>query len=315
MSNTESIRISLNIVAPLFLMMAVGYVLRLAGVMNETSVRQTNRAVFCVFLPLMVFQNVYETNLLQSFRSELMLYALAGVALQFILSLCIAFLSARDNALRGVMLQGMFRSNFVLFGIPVCNALFGNDAAGMASVLIAVVIPLYNALAVVSLEMFHGERPSFWRTLKGVIINPLILASVAGILCLAFRITLPGVVTTTVSSLANIATPLAFVLLGASFGFKEVGDYVRPLCITLSVKLLFFPVLFLGIAVLLGFRGASLAVLLTLFASPVAVSSFTMAQQMGGDDRLAGQLVIFSSILSIFTMFLFIFLLKQFAFL
>ncbi len=315
LGRTESMRIALEIVAPLFLMMAVGYLLRLCGVMNESTARQANKAVFCVFLPLLVFQNVYNTNFSQSFHRELLLYALAGVALQFILSLCIAFLSERENSLRGVMLQGMFRSNFVLFGIPICTALFGNEAAGLASILIAVVIPLYNFLAVISLEMFHGEHPSIWKILKGIVTNPLIIASAAGILCLAFHISLPRFVSTTVSDLANIATPLAFVLLGASFSFRESGSCIRALCVTLSVKLFFFPLLFLGLAILLGFRGAPLAVLLTLFASPVAVSSFTMAQQMGGDDRLAGQLVIFSSVLSILTMFLFIFLLKQFAFL
>lgn len=311
----ESMRVALEIVLPLFLLMAVGYIIRLTGIMNETSVRQTNKAIFTIFLPMLVFQNVYETELQESFDSWLLIYAVAGVALQFLLSLCIAFLTERDNSRRGVMLQGMFRSNFVLFGIPVCTALFGGQAAGLASILIAVIIPLYNVLAVISLEMFNGGHPSLLRTIKGIVTNPLILASAAGILCLVFRITLPRVITTTVSNLAVISTPLAFVILGASFGFREIGSCVKSLCVTLSVKLIFFPVLFLGLAILLGFRGAPLAVLLTVFASPIAVSSFSMAQQMGGDDRLAGQLVIFSSLLSILTMFLFIFLLKQFAFL
>ncbi len=311
----ESMRIALEIVLPLFLMMAAGYIIRLTGLMNETSVRQTNNAIFTVFLPLLVFHNIYTTDLAESFEYRLLFFAIAGVTLQFLLALCIAFLTERENSRRGVMLQGMFRSNFVLFGIPVCTALFGAQASGLASVLIAVIIPLYNVLAVVSLEMFNGGRPSLLRTLKGIVTNPLMLASVAGILCLVFHIVLPDILEVTISRLGGIATPLAFVILGASFGFREVGGCIKDLGITLGVKLLFFPALFLGLAILLGFRGAPLAVLLTVFASPVAVSSFTMAQQMGGDDRLAGQLVIFSSLLSVFTMFLFIFLLKQFAFL
>ncbi len=311
----ESMQIALEIVLPLFLMMAAGYIIRLTGLMNETSVRQVNKAIFKVFLPLLVFRNVYTSELAESFDSQLLFYTVASVALQFLLALCIAFLTERDNSRRGVMLQGMFRSNFVLFGIPVCTALFGDLAAGLASILIAVIIPLYNMLAVIALEMFNGGRPNLWRTLKGIVTNPLILASAAGILCLVFHITLPDVLDTTISSLGGIATPLAFVILGASFGFKEVGGCVKDLCVTLGVKLIFFPVFFLGLGILLGFRGAPLAVLLTVFASPIAVSSFTMAQHMGGDERLAAQLVIFSSLLSVFTMFLFIFLLKQFAFL
>ncbi len=311
----ESMRVALEIVLPLFLMMAVGYVIRLSGLMNETSVRQTNKVIFKIFLPLLVFRNIYTTELSESFDSQLLIYAVAGVAVQFLLSLCIVLLTEKENARRGVMLQGMFRSNFVLFGIPVCTALFGDQAAGLASILIAVIIPIYNALAVISLEMFNGGHPSFLKTLKGILTNPLILASAAGILCLLFNFTLPDVLDSTIASLGGIATPLAFVILGASFGFKEIGGCIKDLTVTLVVKLLFFPIIFLGLAILLGFRGAPLAVLLTVFASPIAVSSFTMAQQMGGDDKLAGQLVIFSSLFSIFTMFLFIFLLRQSAFL
>lgn len=310
----ESVWIALEIVAPLFLMMAVGYIVKLTHIMNETSVRQTNKLIFNVFLPLLVFQNIYNTELQTGFDSWLLIYAISGVILQFLIALCIVVITEHDNSKRGVMLQGMFRSNFVLFGIPICTALFGGEAAGLASVLIAVIIPMYNILAVISLEIFNGGRPNILKTLIGIVTNPLIIASVAAILCVSFNISLPNVVTITISNLAGIATPLAFVVLGASFAFKEIGGCVKSLSITLAVKLLFFPVLFLGLAVLLGFRGPSLAVLLTVFASPIAVSSFTMAQNLGGDERLAGQLVIFSSILSIGTMFLFIVLLREFAF-
>lgn len=311
----ESLRVAAEVVLPLFLMMAVGYVVRLTGLMNETSAKQVNKVIFKVFLPLLVFQNVLHSDFTAGFRSNLLFYALAGVGLQFLIALCIAFLTEKDNSRRGVMLQGMFRSNFVLFGIPVCASLFGQEAAGLASLLIAVIIPLYNVLAVISLEIFNSGHTGFWKVLKGILTNPLILASAAGILCLVFHITLPDPVSEVVSDLAGIATPLAFVVLGVSFSFRDLGGCVKDLCLTLGVKLLLFPALFLSLAILLGFRGAPLAVLLTLFASPIAVSSFTMAQQMGGDDRLAGQLVILSSVLSILTLFLFIFALKQFAFL
>ncbi len=311
----ESLRIALEIVAPLFLMMAVGYVIKLTGVMNETSVRQTNKAIFKVFLPLLVFLNIYHTDLSASFRSDLLLFSVIGICIQFILSICIAIGTEKENSRRGVMLQGMFRSNFVLFGIPVSTALFGDAASGLAAVLIAVIIPLYNVLAVLSLEIFNGNQPGLWKMVKGIVTNPLIIASVIGVLFVAFDITLPHILYETVSNLAGIATPLAFVVLGASFGFGDIGSCLKDLSITLGAKLVFFPLLFIGAAILIGFRGPALAVLLTVSASPIAVSSFTMAQQMGGDDKLAGQLVVFSSLLSILTLFLFIFVLKEFAFL
>ena len=118
----------------------------------------------------------------------------------------------------------------------------------------------------------------------------------------------------TVTDLPAIATPLAFIILGASFSFGDVGRYVKELLLTLGMKLVVFPALFLGIAILLGFRDAPLAVLLTVFAAPVAVSSFTMAQQMGGDDKLAAQIVVFCTLFSILTIFLLVFFLKEFHF-
>lgn len=310
----ESLRIALEIVLPLFLLLAVGYCIKLTGIMNETSVRQTNNMIFKVFLPLLVFFNIYKTDLTSSFDMSLLLFAVVGVLLQFIISLCLVILLEHDNARRGVMLQGMFRSNFVLFGIPISTALFGDSAAGLASILIAVIIPLYNMLAVISLESFNGKKPSLWKILVGILTNPLIIASAAGILFVVLHIPLPTVLYKTVSDLSIIATPLAFVILGASFSFGETGRCVRDLCITLGAKLVAYPLLFIALAILMGFRDAHLAVLLTVFGSPIAVSSFTMAQQMGGDDKLAGQLVVFSSLLSVFAMFLFIFGLKELAF-
>ncbi len=310
----ESLRIALEIVLPLFLLLAVGYVIKLTGMMNETSVRQVNSVIFKVFLPLLVFLNIYNTDLVASFDSSLLVFTAAGVLVQFIISLCLVILVEHDNARRGVMLQGMFRSNFVLFGIPISTSLFGDSAAGLAAILIAVIIPLYNMLAVISLESFNGHRPSILKILIGIVTNPLILASAAGIFFVVFQIPLPHIFYKTVSDLSSIATPLAFVILGASFSFGETGRCARSLSITLGMKLLAYPLLFLALAILLGFRGAPLAVLLTVFGSPIAVSSFTMAQQMGGDDKLAGQLVVFSSLFSILTMFLFIFGLKELAF-
>ena len=311
----ESLFISLEIVLPLFFLMAIGYIIKRTGMMNETSVKQVNSVIFKIFLPLLVFLNIYNTELAESFNSKLLLYAVAGVLIQFVLSLCLVILVEKENSRRGVMLQGMFRSNFVLFGIPISTALLGEQAAGLAAILIAVIIPLYNVLAVISLEIFNGRRPNILKILLGIVTNPLIIGSVVGVLFLLFHIELPTVLYETVSDISGIATPLAFIILGASFNFGDVGKYARELSLVLGCKLVIFPVLFLGIALLLGFRDAPLAVLLTVFGAPIAVSSFTMAQQMGGDHALAGQLVVFSSIFSIVTMFLFIFLLKEMAFL
>lgn len=311
----DSMWIAFTTVLPLLLMMAVGFIIRRAGIMNETSVSQTNRAVYTIFLPLLIFQNIRSSTLDIGLSSRFIFYIVVAILFQFLLGLCIVLLSEKSNAKRGVMLQGMFHANYVLFGIMICLNLFGSDTASAATLLIAVVVPLFALLSIVSLAMFDGGRPGFFKTLFGVFVNPMTIACILGILCIVFDVWLPDPIEQTISSLSSIATPLAFVLLGASFGFREMKNSVKGLTLTLLMKLLIFPAIFLGVGILLGYRGGDLAVLLAIFASPVAVSTFTLAGEMGGDEQLAGQLVIFSSVLSILTIFLFIFLLRYFAFL
>ena len=126
-----------------------------------------------------------------------------------------------------------------------------------------------------------------------------------------FKIELPVSIEKTVSDISKIATPLAFILLGSSFKFSAFSAYIKQLLITVLGKLIIVPAIILYIAALLGFRDIELTCLLSVFASPTAVSSYTMAQQMDGDDLLAGQIVVFTSLLSIITVFLWIFILKQ----
>jgi Predicted permeases len=310
----NSIIVAFNIVAPLFLLMALGYIIKLTKIMSETTANQVNSAIFKIFLPALVFLNIYNSDLKSSFNPSLLIFAVCAGIIQFFIALAVVLISEKDNSKRGVMLQGMFRSNFVLFGIPITSALYGNEAAGIASILVSIVIPMFNILAVISLETFNGGKLSIKKTLLGIIKNPLIIASVSGIIFLLLGIKLPAFLHTTVSNISQIATPLAFIILGITFNFADIKKYIRNVSLTLLMKLIVFPVIFITAAILLGFSGAPLVVLLTVFAAPVAVSSFSMAQQMGGDEKLAAQIVIFSTLFSIFTMFIMIFTLMELAF-
>lgn len=310
----ENLLFSLQIVAPIFIMMAIGYIIKLTGIMAENSVLQVNKMIFRVLLPLLVFFNIYNSDSFSSLRLDLVIFIVAGTVIQFFIALSITLLSEKNNTVRGTMLQGMFRSNYVLFAIPIALAISGADATGTASLLIGIIIPLYNILAVIALEMFNGGQPSFFKTLLGIIKNPLILASVVAILLKVFNITLPVLLYDTLGDIANITTPLAFLMLGAFFSFGDLGKYVKPLLLTTFFKLIVFPAIFILAAIFIGFRGSSLVIIMAVFASPIAVGSFTMAQEMGGDGKLAGQLVVFTSLISVFSIFLIIFLLRTYAF-
>ena len=174
---------------------------------------------------------------------------------------------------------------------------------------------MFNILTVTEMEIFRGGSVKISSILKGIATNPLIIGCVIGFLFLFFKISLPTVIADTLSSLASVATPLALMILGGSIKFSKTKGYFRQIIYGLAGKLIVVPAIFLLIAVMLGFRQQELAVLVALYCSPVAVSSFVMAQQMDSVGDLAGQFVVLGAALSVVTVFLWVFLLKSLGFL
>lgn len=303
--------ISANAVLPMCLIMALGYGTRRLGWIRREEISVINKIAFRIFLPCLLYYNVYCSDLSGSFDPLLMAYAVGGVLLTFGLSLGYTLLIEKLPERRGVMIQGMFRSNYVIMGIPVATALLGSDQLGTVSILIAVVVPLFNMLAVVVLEVFRGQKPKPLHILGQIAKNPLVIGSVLGILTLAAGIRLPHILEQTIQSISAIASPLQLFLLGAFFQFSGLKTYRRELVTVSAAKLIVSPGLFLGLGALLGFRGVAFVSLIGIFASPTAVNSFTMAQQMGGDAELAGDIVVVTSAVSMLTMFLWVFLFKS----
>lgn len=307
----ENLMISANAVLPMCLVMALGYGTRRLGWLRREEISTINKIAFRIFLPCLLYYNIYCSDLSGSFDPLLMAYAVGGVLLTFGLALGYTLLTEKLPERRGVLIQGMFRSNYVIMGIPVATALLGADQLGTVSILIAVIVPLFNMLAVVVLEVFRGQKPKPLYILCQIAKNPLVIGSVLGILTLVAGIRLPHILEQTIQSVSAIASPLQLFLLGAFFQFSGLKTYRRELVTVSIAKLIVSPGLFLGLGALLGFRGVAFVSLIGIFASPTAVNSFTMAQQMGGDAELAGDIVVTTSAVSILTMFLWIFLFKS----
>ena len=307
----ENLMISANAVLPMCLVMALGYGTRRLGWLRREEISTINKIAFRIFLPCLLYYNIYCSDLSGSFDPLLMTYAVGGVLLTFGLALGYTLLTEKLPERRGVLIQGMFRSNYVIMGIPVATALLGADQLGTVSILIAIIVPLFNMLAVVVLEVFRGQKPKPLHILGQIAKNSLVIGSVLGILTLVAGIRLPHILEQTIQSVSAIASPLQLFLLGAFFQFSGLKTYRRELVTVSIAKLIVSPGLFLGLGALLGFRGVAFVSLIGIFASPTAVNSFTMAQQMGGDAELAGDIVVTTSAASILTMFLWIFLFKS----
>ena len=259
----------------------------------------------------MMFYSIYTTELATSFRPNLMLFGACGVLIIFFLLMLIIPRIEKDNKRRGVLVQAIFRSNFVLFGIPIVGNIFGDQNIAVASMMIAIIVPIYNVLAVLALETFRGGKFSLLPILKGVLKNPMILGAIAGATLLILGVEVPKPILKPIGQISAATTPVALIILGASFKFGSTHAHRKQLLGAIFGRLILVPAIILSLAAFVfGFRGIEFVTLIAIFASPCAVVSFAMAQQMGGDSDLAGNCVVFTSALSCFTMFCWILLFK-----
>ncbi|MBQ3378567.1 MAG: AEC family transporter [Clostridia bacterium] len=309
----QSLIISFEVVLPLFIMLAIGYIVRLLKMVTDDVLIKINRVCFHVFLPLLLFVSIYKADISTVFNPRLLLFAFVAVLCLFAAAFFITGFFVKQRRRRSVMIQAIFRSNFVIFGVPIAISLCGEASAGIPAITSALVVPMYNVLSVFVLSLFSESTFSLKKTLLQVAKNPLVLASLFGVLMLITGVKLPELIISVADDLAAVATPLSLVVLGGLFKFSSAKKNKRALIFGVAAKLIAVPAIMLPIAAALGFRGVDLVVCLSIFASPIAIASFTMAQQMGADAELAGELVVFSAFLSIITIFVFVFILKQLA--
>lgn len=324
---------AINAVMPIILLIVLGYLLRRSGFLDENFVKRGNKLVFRVGLPALLFYTIYNVSDLGAFNWSTVWFAIGAVLLIYIIGIVIVALFVEDRKRKGVVLQCIFRSNYAIIGIPLAEALGGPEGVALVAVLSAFVVPLFNILAVVALSLFTGEggHIDLKGILKKIVTNPLILGTVAGLAALAVRALLPvgaegepvflisrdlKFIYKAIENLSKLATPLALIVLGGQFVFSAAGKMLKEIIIGTLWRTLLSPALGIGLALLLTHLGvvdfgpAEFTVFVALFGTPVAVSSAVMAGEMGCDDQLAGQYVVWTSICSVFTIFGIVFVLR-----
>lgn len=307
----ENFLVCLNAVLPIFIFILVGYISRAAGIIKEEDISRFNKLAFNVFLSANVFNNIYESDISSAIRPSLLSFALVGIAVECILGLAIAKATNKDRKNIGVITQAVFRSNFTVMGLPIASAFVNGEDLSSVAVLVAVVIPLFNVLAVVVLNVFAGSRPDYRKTVFGILKNPLIIATAIGLVFSAAGISFPSPLKKAVSQMSSAATPLTLVLLGAFFRFNRIDRHRKNLILICICRLVVMPGILLSAAYFLGLRGVEFAACVALFATSSSVASFTMTEQIGGNAELAANSVVFTSALSVFTIFLWCLLFKN----
>ena len=314
----EDLIFSINAVMPIVLMVCVGYFLRRSGILPGAATSVMNRLVFRVFLPAMLFLNVYKIQSFGDGSFGYIFYVLIFTTCVFFVGIPLAGLISKDRRQRGPILQGIFRSNYALVGIPLASSLFGDEGGAVATVLSAFFVPLLNVLSVVALSIYRekdNRKTDPLGLLLGIVKNPLIQAIALGGVALlirgifercgiAFRLTEIKPIYSVLTSLSAVATPLSLITLGAQFEFSAVPTLKKQILWTVFARSFMIPFIALAIAYAMGkYNGAHFAAFLAAYVTPVAVSSVPMAQEMDADAALAGQLVVWSTIISGFTLF------------
>ena len=333
----DSLFFAINAVMPIVIMVAIGYFLKKIGLMDRDISKKANKLVFRVFLPVKLFLNVFGIESFNSVNFSYVFYALGALVVIFLLAIPAVILLTKKKSSRGALLQGVFRSNYALIGIPLAEELsesLGSEGLVAATLLSAFIVPAFNILAVIGLSIFNneGKKPNLKKVLLGIVKNPLIIGIAAGLVGLGIKFAFAGhgiditssgntPVLETVGSLwkvldylSSVATPLSLLVLGAQFEFSAIPNLKREIITGVILRSIIVPLLAVGCAFLAFrniFTGGHFAALVAAFCTPVAVSSVPMAQEMGADAELAGQLVVFTTITSAFTVFIASFLLKS----
>lgn len=310
----QYILVSLDIVVPFLLLMAVGYLLRVLKILNETIINGINKIVTMVLLPCRLFNNLYVSDFSQGINGKLYLYCVGAILLSIVVFALALPRIEPVHKRAGTMLHALFRGNTAIFGIPLIHAILGEGNAGDTILLTSVVIVLYNVIGVIVLIYYSGREHSFLDIVRDTLLTPMIIGAFIGFLCAVTPVRLPGMVYEPIQILASAATPFACMALGGAFHLNIERINRRVVAGVTIIKMVLYPALwiFLGVFVL-GFRDSAATALVAIFAAPTAVSTNAMAYTYDLDATLAGELVVFTTAASVVTLFLCIVVLKSLA--
>ncbi len=312
----ETLAFTANIVAPIFFIVFLGYFLKRSQLIDEAFVATASKLVFVVTLPALVFMSIARTDFHKVFNPGMLSYVTAVTLLTFVAIWVIARRWIKTPEDLGVFIQGAFRSNYGIVGLAVSLNLFGAEGLAKASLLLALIIPLYNVLAIIALTvpMKSKNTVSTTSVILEIAKNPLIIAVLLALPLSYFSIQLPEVFERTGDYFANVTLPLALLAVGASLDLKSLRHTSVQASWATATKLIILPLLLTIGAWLTGFTDQEVVLLFVLFGCPTAAASFIMAKAMGGNAQLAANIILATTLGSVLTLGAGIYILRLMAF-
>ena len=305
----ESLIMACQVVIPMAIMVAIGMLLRTVKLTDEPTMKKVDKLIFNVFMPLLSFYNIYKTDFSKLTNVGYIIFGCGILTLLFLGSMLIVPKFVKPMPTAAALGQAIFRSNYLIFGAAVAESIYGAGNFGMVTLLGAVAVPLYNAQAAILLERARNGNASPKKLAIAIIKNPTVIATILGISVNLLGIVLPVLILDVVQDLAGLTTPLSFLSIGVTL---KLGAVEKKNCLTFGVilRLILVPMIIVPLAVLCGYRGQELCALMILFAAPTAVSSYPMAVAMGADGDFAAQMVAYTTIFCLPTIFLWTLLLN-----
>lgn len=308
----ENLSFSLNATVPVFLMMVFGWFCQKVGLLDDHTTSKLNKFTFKTTLPALLFIDLSNADFRAVWDTKFVVFCICAT----ILSVATAFIYSlfhKDKAERGEIIQAAYRSSAAVLGIAFVKNIYGE--AVMAALMIVGTVPLYNIIAVISLSLTSPDKKSsgkklFIDTVKGIVTNPIIIGIAVGMAWSLLRIPHPVILEKSVTYLANMATPLSLIALGASF---KVSDAKGKLPVTIGIallKLVVFCGIFLPAAIFFGFRDEKLIAILVMLGSATTGSCFVMAKNFGHKGTITAFAVMLTTLGSAFTLTTWLFILK-----
>lgn len=309
----ENLIFSLNATIPIFIMMILGNIFKRIHLLDEHSLKVINKFVFMVALPVLMFEDLATQDIVAIWDGKFILFCFVVTFIEIVLAMLISLFAVKKEQ-RGEFIQAAYRSSAALLGAAIITNIYGDS--GMAPLMIVGSVPLYNICAVTVLSLTNPEHKeidfiNMKKTLKGIVTNPILIGIIVGFIWSILKLPYPTVLEKTVNNIAKLATPLGLMAMGGSLEFRKISKVLKPAVVATFMKICGFVMIFVPIAILLGFREGQLIAILVMLGSATTVSCYVMAQNMQHEGTLTSAIVMLTTLFSSFSLTFWLWLLKS----
>ncbi|MGQ8367186.1 AEC family transporter [Glaciecola sp. 1036] len=290
---------AIGVIGPVVVLLSFGYGLFRTGLLTDDFVERGSRLIFNFALPALLFINISQADLNSLIDPKSVAIGISGTLLVFVVSFVMVSVGVKEVADKGVLVQGIFRSNMGIIGLAYCAKAYGPEGLAYGSVYMGCLTIVYNILSVAVLNIFQNQQTNFIKILKGIASNPIILSIIAGLIFSVLHIPLPQIAHNSLSYFAQLTLPLALLCTGAALRFSSLGEHWRLPLVGIMGKCFIYPLVIIFLAIQFGISGMPLGVIFLMAMSPTAAASYIMVRKIGGNHQLAAQIIALSTVVSL----------------